>query len=128
MDSRAYAGGSLASSAHRVIEVEKDREPQMMRWLPAPRPVLVDPRAVFVLPRRWPAPGETALGVLSGAVDPMLSERWVPALLHRWLRTNLGGLWMGEVEIVLQSRNRMLRVPIRQWINQSAIRIPDDSD
>ncbi|MFC9999641.1 hypothetical protein [Nocardia sp. NPDC127526] len=100
-----------------------NHNPAMMRWLPCPRPVQVDPRAVLVLPRDWPPPNRRALGVLAGGVDLGLDKEWIPATLHRWLRVRLG-FWLGELEIELVSPNNQLRVPIRQWVHQHAIREP----
>lgn len=62
----------------------------MLRWLPVPQPVLVNPQAVLVLPRRWPRASERPLGVvMAGAIDLRLDQQWIPALLYRWLRVHL---------------------------------------
>lgn len=69
-------------------------ERSMMRWLPRPRQVLVDPRAIVVLPRDWPPPDRRPLAVMGGGVDLRLADQLIPATLHRWIRTQLG-FWLG---------------------------------
>ncbi|GAB4590134.1 hypothetical protein [Nocardia sp. IFM 10818] len=98
-------------------------DPPFVRWLARPRAVIVDPSAVFLLPRRWPPPNQRALGVSAGGIDLRLDVPAIPATLHRWVRTNLG-LWLGECEINYRSRNGKVEVPLRQWIHQHAILLP----
>lgn len=97
----------------------------MLRWLPAPQPVLVNPQAVLVLPRRWPRASERPLGVMAGAIDLRLDQQWIPATLYRWLRVHLN-FWICEIEIVYTSRNGARTVPIRQWVTEEAVRLPDN--
>lgn len=98
-------------------------DPAMMRWLAVPRLVEVDPCAVVVLPKRWPAPNERALGVSAGGIDLRLDQPWLPGVLYRWLRVRLG-FWLGEIEVRYFSHNGSIEVPLRQWVNAEAIRLP----
>ena len=95
----------------------------MVRWLAVPLPVMVDPGAVVVLPRRLLRANEIALGVSAGALDLQLGEDWIPATLYRWVRVRYG-FWLGEVEIPYSSHNGRLRVPLRQWVRQEAVTLP----
>ncbi len=79
----------------------------MMRWLPVPRPVLVNPQAVLVLPRRWPRASERPLGVMAGAIDLRLDQQWIPATLYRWLRVHLN-FWICEIEVSYSSKEAEL--------------------
>lgn len=97
----------------------------MLRWLPVPQPVLVNPQAVLVLPRRWPRASERPLGVMAGAIDLRLDQQWIPAMLYRWLRVHLN-FWICEIEIARlhRFRDNARTVPIRQWVHERAICLP----
>lgn len=96
----------------------------MLQWKTRPVPVLVDPRAVVVLPKDWLPPDRRPLGISAGGVDLRLADQLVPGLLFRWVRTQLG-FWLGEVSLEWRSPNGLLVLPVTQWINEHAIR-PDE--
>lgn len=100
-------------------------DPTMMRWLAVPRLVEVDPCAVIVLPKRWPTAKERSVGVSAGGLDLRLDQPWLPATLYRWLRVRLG-FWIAEIEVIYASSNGTIAVPLRQWVSQEAIRLPNE--
>lgn len=95
--------------------------------LERPRPVLVDPARVWVLPRPVPRRDrQQSIGMRArsfGTQPP--GGGWVPAALYSWVLLYVtGATWYGEVAITLHARNHHQDITVKQWVPSDAIRLP----
>ncbi|MFD6356671.1 hypothetical protein [Nocardia tengchongensis] len=100
----------------------------MIRWLPRPVPVLIDPKSLVALPKhpkRWTKPNQLALGVAAGGVDLQLADQWIPGTVDRWLRTKYG-FWLGRVSYIWQSPNSQLAVQTTQWVAEDGLQLGEE--
>ncbi|WP_431965950.1 hypothetical protein [Nocardia sp. bgisy134] len=96
-----------------------------VRRLPRPRPVLVDPKRIWLLPNK-PGPQRPSLGVASNSLDPRFQEPWVQATQYGWVRLHLGHYvaWYAEVAVDYRTRNKLTETTLRHWVPWDAVRLP----
>ncbi|WP_328435290.1 hypothetical protein [Nocardia puris] len=104
---------------------EPDDGRTAVRRLPHPRPVLVDPKRMW-MPAQRPGADRPTLGAAAASIDPCFQEPWLPATQYSWVRLHFGHYlaWYAEVAVDYRTRNKLTETTLRQWVPWDAIHLP----
>ncbi|MFI5782616.1 hypothetical protein [Nocardia sp. NPDC051570] len=105
-----------------------------LRRFSEPRPVLVDPRRLLVVPLQ--VQEQPSIGVQAASFEACGDGQWLAAQLYAWARLraswpqppSVGYLWYGQIAVTFETRNRQEQHDFWQWVPADAVRPIPSSD